>query len=217
SFKIMGTIMRPKIKGSHFIMPFSLIAHLVTINLTLYLLTPQTYLNAISIISYNVVWLITYLGLNFYTIERKERFKTKFNKFLRHFLIFSLAYFAVFGFMRIDFNPQYQLFVLLFLFFLLIFYRWFFFAVRNLYRLEGGNFVNVVVIGKDRNYLPVVRTFKEPGFGYRFKGYFHNNQEKDATWLGKIENAYQYILNNKIDEVYCTVSQLSNNEIHQLI
>src|SRR5690606_14363625 len=40
---------------------------------------------------------------------------------------------------------------------------------------------------------------------------------KDATYLGKIENAYQYILNNKIDEVYCTVSQLSNNEIHQLI
>src|SRR5690606_4754421 len=98
---MMENIKIPRIKGSHFIMPFSLIAHLVTINLTLYLLTPQTYLNTIAIISYNLVWLITSLGLNFYTIERKERFKTKFNKFLRHFLIFSLAYFAVFGFMRI--------------------------------------------------------------------------------------------------------------------
>ena len=70
-------------KGSYFIVPFSVTAHLITINLTLYLFTPDTYLNVLAIIGYNVAWLLTAVGLNFYNVERKERFITKFHKFFK--------------------------------------------------------------------------------------------------------------------------------------
>lgn len=204
-------------KGSYFIIPFSVLAHLVTINATLYLLTPNTYLNLISIVGYNAAWLLTAIGLNFYTIERKERFITQFNKFLKHYFIFSLAYFAVFAFTKIEFSIIHQLFVLGFLLFLLIFYRWFFFSVRRLYRVEGGNFVNVVVIGQDKNMKTILKVFKEPDFGYRYLGFFDNVQTNCQHYLGSIEDSYEYIINNKIDEIYCTVSQLSECEIQKLI
>lgn len=204
-------------KGSYFIIPFSVIAHLVTINLTLYFLTPSTYLNLFAALSYNAAWLLTGLGLNFYTIERKERFITKFQKFLKHYFIFCLTYFAVFAFLKVDFSIGYQFFVLTFLLFLLIFYRWFFFTVRRLYRVEGGNFVNVVVIGRDRNFEKILNTFNEPDFGYRYKGFFSNKSTSKKDYLGDIKDCYDFILMNSIDEIYCVVSQLSNSQLMQLI
>lgn len=204
-------------KGSYFIIPFSVVAHLVTINFTLYFLTPFTYGNLFAVISYNAAWLLTGLGLNFYTIERKERFITKFKKFLKHYFIFCLTYFAVFAFLKVDFSVGYQLFVLAFLLFLLTFYRWFFFTVRRLYRVEGGNFVNVVVVGRDRNFEKILKTFNEPDFGYRYKGFFSNKYITKKDYLGKIEDCYDFVLTNSIDEIYCFVSQLSNSELMQLI
>lgn len=204
-------------KGSHFIIPFSVLAHLLTINLTLFFLTPHTYLDSFAIIGYNTAWLLTGLGLNFYTIERKERFSTKFQKFLKHYFIFSLAYFAIFGFLQIKFTIGYQFFVLSYLLFLLIFYRWFFFSIRRLYRLEGGNYVNVVVVGLDRNLATIRKTFNEPDFGYRYKGFFHNTASLKKDYLGQVDQCFEYIQNNSINEIYCIVSQLSTTEINRLI
>lgn len=204
-------------KGSRFILPFSLAAHLVTINLTLFVLTPETYFNPLGILSINSAWLLVAVGMNFYSIERRERFISKFHKFLRHFSIFSLAYFTIFAFTGTEFSPVHQLFVLGFLLFLLIFYRWFFFAVRRLYRIEGGNYTNVVIIGRDKNLKIINRIFNNPDFGYRYKGFFHNESSFGKDYLGNIENSYEFILKNSIDEIYCVVSQLSSDELHKLI
>ena len=175
-------------------------------------------MNLYAIGGYNAAWLIFAIGLNFYTIERKERFSTKFHRFLRHFFMFSLAYFALFAILQIDFTIGYQLFVLGLLLFLLTFYRWFFFAVRRLYRIEGGNFVNVVVIGQDKNKNNIKKVFDEPDFGYRYKGYFHNKDNTvNSDYLGNVSDSYDYILKNKIDEIYCLASQLSKDELYQLI
>ncbi len=204
-------------KGSYFIMPFSVVAHLVTINIVLYLLTPNTYLNFTAILGYNASWIFISIGMNFYSVERKERFITKFHKFLRHYFIFCLSYVAFFAIFEIQFSIGYQLFVLSFLLFLLVFYRWFFFAVRRLYRVEGGNFVNVVVIGKDKNIRTIKEIFKDPDFGYRYKGYFNNELSNETGYLGSVEKSYEFIMNNNIDEIYCLVSQVSNEELHKLI
>lgn len=205
-------------KGDYFIIPFSVLAHLVTINVTLYLLTPETYFNPVSVIGYNVAWLLGALGLNFYTIERKERFITKFHKFLKHYFIFVHSYFALFAFTRIPFSIGYQLFVLSFLLFLLIFYRWFFFTTRRLYRIEGGNFVNVVMVGKDKNSKAIQKIFDEPDYGYRYKGYFDNiTAEGDKNYLGEVKDSFAYIRENRVEEIYCIASQLTKSELNQLI
>lgn len=206
-----------RMKGSYLIIPFSVIAHLVTINITLYFLTPATYLHPVAIVGYNIAWLVTAVGLNFYTIERKEKFQTKFNRFLKHYLLFCLSYFTIFAFSGFTFSIQYQIFVLVFLLFLLTFYRWFFFSVRKIYRIEGGNFVNVVIIGEDKNTHSIQKVFNEPDYGYRYKGYFHNNASSSKNYLGSIEESYNFIISNNIDEIYCIVSNLSNSELQRLI
>lgn len=204
-------------KGSIFIIPFSVAAHIVTINVTLFIFNQDLYSNFYMVMAFNAAWLIPALILNFYTIERKERFVTKFNKFLKHYFFFALSYFAVFAILRIEFSVAYQLFVLVFLLFILTFYRWFFFSVRKLYRIEGGNYVNVVVVGEDKNIGTLHKIFSEPDFGYRYKGFFRNKESNKNKYLGKIEDCYQYVSDNQIDEIFCMVSAVNRKEIKQLI
>ncbi|PKD19685.1 undecaprenyl-phosphate glucose phosphotransferase [Salegentibacter salinarum] len=204
-------------KWSPFIMPFSLLAHLVIINVFLHLLNPEFYSNILAIIGFNLAWILSALCLNFYVVERKERFRTKFNKFLRHYLLFCLAYFSVFAFLKLELVIEYQVFTLVFLLLILTFYRWFFFSVRRLYRLEGGNYQNVVIVGNDKNMGIIRKVFDEPDFGYRYKGFFHNKSSDNKDYLGNVESCYDFILKNNIDEIYCIVSQLSNEQLNRLI
>ncbi|TVZ27513.1 putative colanic acid biosynthesis UDP-glucose lipid carrier transferase [Gillisia sp. Hel_I_86] len=205
-------------KGSFLIIPFSVVFHLLIINLTLYVLTPETYANYTVAIFVNLAWSFIGIGLNFYSIDRKEKFINKFHKFLRHYFVFSLSYFTLLAFTKTEFYPQEQILVLLILLILLSTYRWLFFESRKLYRKGGGNFLNVVILGKDKNLPSLVRIFNKPDYGYRYLGYFHNKDENvtDSMHLGPFEDSFNYILNKGVDEIYCSVSQFSYKELVRL-
>jgi len=205
-------------KGSSLIIPLSIIWHLTIINTVLYLLTPVTYLYFSSIVYYNLSWLLISYGLNFYPISRNERFRSSLEKLFFQYLIFGLAYFAFFGFKNINnFSPQFQLYVLFTIFMGISLSKWLFLVFIRVYRMEGGNFVNVVVVGKDKNFEKMLNVFSRPELGYRYKGYFDNKKSGCASYRGQIEDSFQYITKNGIDEIYCTASQLSSSEIKNLI
>ncbi|WP_026839421.1 exopolysaccharide biosynthesis polyprenyl glycosylphosphotransferase [Gillisia sp. JM1] len=205
-------------KGSFFIIPFSVVIHLLIINLTLYVLTPGTFANFTVAIYVNLAWLLIGIGLSFYSIDRKEKFIGKFHKFLRHYFVFSLSYFTVLAFTKIEFNPKEQIFVLLILLVFLSAYRWTFFEFRKLYRKGGGNFLNVVVLGNDKTLSRLERIFNKPDYGYRYLGYFNNNDGNASAekHLGSFEDSFKYILQMQVDEIYCSVSQFSYEELARL-
>ena len=201
-------------KGSYFIIPLSVVIHLMIINLSLYFLTPETYTDTLAI-SINISWLLIGVGLNFYSIDRKEKFRHKFHKFLRHFFVFVLSYFSVLAFLKIDFDPKKQILVLLSLLFFLLFYRWFFFEIRKFYRQGGGNSLKVIILGNDSNLTRLENIFNDPDYGYRYLGYFHNKKEKRAVgnYLGSFEDCFRFIINQEVDEIYCSVSRFSKEEL----
>lgn len=201
-------------KGSYFIIPLSVVIHLVIINLSLYVLTPETYTETVAI-SINISWLLIGIGLNFYSIDRKEKFRHKFHKFLRHFFVFVLSYFSVLAFVKIDFDPQRQILVLSTLLVLLLFYRWAFFEFRKFYRQGGGNSLKVVILGNDRNLIRLERIFNDPDYGYRYLGYFQSKKAKHITgkYLGDFEDCFRFITDQEVDEIYCSVSQFTKSEL----
>lgn len=207
-------------KGSYFIIPLSVVINLMIINLTLYVLTPETYINLGVAISINFSWLLIGIGLNFYSIDRKEKFINKFHKFLRHYFIFVLSYFTILAFAGISFESQKQILFLSVLLVLLSFYRWVFFESRKWYRRGGGNFLRVVILGKDKNLSFLEEIFNKPDYGYKYLGYFHGKNEKSVPnekYLGSFEDSFNYILEQQVDEIYCVVSQFSAPELIELI
>ena len=84
-------------KNSDWIIPMSILIHLGIINGILFVLTPETYLKGYHILHYNLSWLLITYGLDFYPTERKERFMTNISKMFQLYLMYGLAYFALFG------------------------------------------------------------------------------------------------------------------------
>ncbi|HEA31102.1 MAG TPA: exopolysaccharide biosynthesis polyprenyl glycosylphosphotransferase [Leeuwenhoekiella sp.] len=205
-------------KKSYLIIPISIGVHLTIINIVLFYLTPQTYLNEINIIYYNLSWLIIAYSFNFYPTRRKERFLTNIHKVLQLYIVYGLSYFAFFAVRQFQSAMlQKQIYVFGVICLCLLLSRAVFYSIRSRYRLVGGNFINVVVIGRDRNLKKLRAIFDEPDLGYRYKGYFANQYSPSPTYLGTFSESLIYIQNNKIDEIYCTVSQLERDELKKLI
>ncbi len=93
-----------------------------------------------------------------------------------------------------------------------------FYWARILYRAKGySKGLRAVVIGRDKNLKKLRRIFDTPEFGYVYLGYFDNSKSASPTYLGAIEDAYSYIFENNVEEIYCLASRLSKGEIQLLM
>ena len=181
-------------------------------------MTPATYLAGSNVLYYNLAWLIITFSFNYYPTERRERFETNIARYLKLLCLFGLSYFALYGFKSNGvYTFEYRASVFLVICFFLTAYRSFFYWIRTKYRLYGGNFRNVVVVGRDRNLKKIRKVFDQPELGYRYKGFFDDRTSGSPTYLGKMNDSFKYILENDIDYIYCIASKLSKKELEYLV
>lgn len=205
-------------KNSDLIIPISLVIHLGIINGILYWLSPEIYGHLNHIIYYNIAWLLITYMLRYYPTDRKDRFRTNLNKMFQLYLTYGFAYFALFGVIGRTYKSfEYQLFVFLLICACLTVYRMLFYWVMRSYRMIGGNSANVVVIGSDDNLKKIQKVFDEPALGYRYLGYFDDNATQSPRYLGRIMDCFLFILENKVDEIYCFASKFNHNELKKLV
>ncbi|MGP1991867.1 exopolysaccharide biosynthesis polyprenyl glycosylphosphotransferase [Zobellia laminariae] len=205
-------------KKSLLVIPFSVLVHLFIINSVLYFMTPATYLAGSNVLYYNLAWLIITFSFNYYPTERRERFETNIARYLKLLCLFGLSNFALYGFKSNGvYTFEYRASVFLVICFFLTAYRSFFYWIRTKYRLYGGNFRNVVVVGRDRNLKKIRKVFDQPELGYRYKGFFDDRTSESPTYLGKMNDSFKYILENDIDYIYCIASKLSKKELEYLV
>ena len=206
------------IKRSALIIPASIIIHLLIVNGILFVITPETYLIGLNAIYYNFSWFLITNALDFYPTKRKENFFTNIHKMFNLYTLFGLSYFAIFGFnTTLEISVIFHIKVLLIIFLLLTIYRMFFYWALRKYRFMGGNYVNVLAIGRDKNLKKIRKVFDDPYLGYRYKGFFDDSPSESPTYLGEISNCFDYIVKNDIDEVYCLASKFSQAELQRLI
>jgi putative colanic acid biosynthesis UDP-glucose lipid carrier transferase len=81
------------------------------------------------------------------------------------------------------------------------------------YRLiTGSNYRKVIIIGSNESTKRLENFFKnQPGYGYKYQGYFTDKNEFDKS--GNIKQSFNFIIENKIDEVYCSLKELTNEQI----
>ena len=181
-------------------------------------MTPATYLAGSNVLYYNLAWLIITFSFNYYPTERRERFETNIARYFKLLGLFGLSYFALYGFKNNGvYTFEYRASVFLIICFFLTAYRSFFYWIRTKYRLYGGNFRNVVVVGRDRNLKKIRKVFDQPELGYRYKGFFDDRTSGSPTYLGKMNDSFKYILENDIDYIYCIASKLSKKELEYLV
>src|SRR5690606_18810904 len=78
----------------------------------------------------------------------------------------------------------------------------------------GGNYRNTIIIGKNKKTEQLEKFFKDnPEYGYQLQKVFDLRGDDKV----EIEDCFEYIQKNEVDEIYSSVAELTNKEILMLI
>lgn len=201
---------------SGFLRPISYVIDLLIINLMAYRFFEGDfiYLNFILFISFS--WIIIVLRSHFYEIYRFTRVTNILSLILKQGILFLLLVFAFFGFFR-DLNAdplQILRYIIEVLVIITIAKIGVYYLLKKYRLLMKGNLRRVVIIGLNQKTDQLRKFFLEnPEYGYVLLRTFDLDSESGE----KLQDCFDYIDNNRIDEIYSSVSKLSNRELNQLI
>lgn len=192
--------------------------HLLFINITLYFFNKIVFNNSGQIIYINLSWLSIAYVSNFYNTYRYVDLTKLLARLVLQYTIFFLAYFAFYAFTKQPIDTYLHLKIFLVIFIGLLIIRMFFFFALRAYRIHGGNYRRVVIVGKSANDKTLQDFFKNrTEFGYKFLGFFSDRNSKGATYKGTVNQAFDFISSNSVDEIYCSLSDLSKDQIKGFI
>ncbi len=161
-------------------------------------------------------WIVLSIKSNFYEIYRFTQVVKIFSLLFKQLVLFTLIIFAFFGYYtHVGKEPSLIIRYVLTLFLFITILKLAIFYLLKKYRvLLGGNYRNTVIIGKNKKTEQLEDFFKtNPVYGYQLKKVF------DLRGEGKveIEDCFEYIQKNEVDEIYSSVAELTNKEILALI
>lgn len=200
---------------SNLITPISVGIDWVLINIFAYSL-PINFQNPWLFHSYiSIAWVILSLKNEFYTIYRYTKVTVILRKLFTQFVLFFLVLYAFIGFFK---QPTISRLALghyfVFVFLAVAMVKLVSYALLLKYRKKvKGNLRNVVVIGKNKKTNQLISVFKKrTEFGYNFLKQF-SPRALDFN----LRECFDYILNTNVDEIYCSISELKNEELTSFI
>ena len=205
-----------KHRYSHFIRPIQLVIDLFfIIGISFYF--NNDYLNPSYLIYISVYWVVSSYFSNFYKVHRFNRVLRIFTLLFRQFVVFILGYFAYFGLFREGDLVGNQFLVLVTIISSITLVKIGWFVLLKKYRALGKNYRITIVAGYDQPSKNIIKLFKsKSNLGYRFLGFFANKSYKHSEYLGKVSDIKAFLDFEFVDEIYCSLSSLSANEITEL-
>jgi len=200
---------------SGFIKPISFLVDLVIINSSVFFFNINLSDKLMFFTYISVLWFIISFYNRFYEIQRNTRIIQVLTLLLKQTILFSIVLYAFIGFFKQPIISKINLGdYLLFIFLVLTSFKFLTFFLLNKYRsVLRGNIRLVVVIGKNEKTRQLINIFnKRLDFGYKFMMQF-SVKEEDFS----LSKCFDYIIDNDIDEIYFSVSELSNKQINELI
>lgn len=200
---------------SGYIRPFSYLIDLIIINILANYTFPFHSNQIVYSILISFAWIVIAIYLGFYEVYRYTKVIAILNCALKQFILFSLFCLALELFYS-DFYYQKRVvfFVLLSLFFILFFKLFIYYFLRKIRVLYGGNSRSVVLLGNNKSITPLKKFFTEnPDYGYRLMKVFTLENHKKE----RIEECLSYVIFSKTNEIYCSMADLSDTQISDII
>lgn len=207
----------------------------MTLNLIFFGWKLEFYNNLIFAVYLNLSWLIIAYFVKIYHFSRTIKITKVVVQLLTQFSIFSLAVFAFFTLSKSEVSVRNISSLLMYSFLIITLFRAIYFTALRRYRIEGGNYKKVIVIGSNGGLKPLVNFMaSRSDFGYKVMGLFSDEKNPSLKYhvtskaltengngeikhLGKIEESFEYALENSIDEIYCSISEVEQSKINEII
>lgn len=160
-------------------------------------------------------WLAISYYSGFYEVYRYTKETQILGKLIKQFFFISLVTFAYVGY-KYKYVTTHEVWNYIFVCFAAVaFLKFSIFYLLREYRLfYGGNLRKVVIIGNGKSVEELEFFFNDnPDYGYNLLKIFDLKSNKKQG----LEEAFNFVLENKVDEMYGALNTLSNNDVEDLI
>lgn len=214
-----------KTRYSGYLRPSTIIIDIMVLNLWLYLfiVIPDA-VHGIELFDFllmmNIGWFLAGNILGIYHIYRLTKFTRIIKDVLKQMFVFSFmafAFFTIYSIYLPENMVNYIFQMILFLGSSIILLRAIYYIFMKRYRIMGGNFRNVIIVGNDENAKKLADFFNNrKEYGYRFHGYF-SNKKTNLPVHGSLDDIEAFAKEINLHQIYCNVSELKAEEINNLI
>jgi putative colanic acid biosynthesis UDP-glucose lipid carrier transferase len=205
---------------SKYIRPISILIDLFVISIVSFFVFKNLVSNVWILILYqNVAWAIVAFSIKFYSIYRFTVPIVIVSKIIKQGILFLLTIIAFFPFSRqaIFDESKILVFISLILTLVTVFKFALFFYLKEYRIITGSNYRSAVIIGLSPEAIRLKDLFDtRKDYGYRFLGYF-SDKKVNSNITGKLVDLKPFVIENEIDEIYCSLSEVSNKSLKDLI
>ncbi|KAB7528672.1 undecaprenyl-phosphate glucose phosphotransferase [Flagellimonas olearia] len=200
---------------SNIITPVSYFIDLIVVNVLLNIL-PINFQTPVLIHVYiSLAWIVIAIKNEFYTVYRFAKVAYIFRLIFVQFIFFFLTLYAFIGFFKQPVISRLALgeYFIIVLFIVSVIKLLGYVLLMEYRDRVKGNLRNVVIVGKNKKTDQLRKVFNErTEFGYNFLKQFSPKSENF-----NIESCFDYVIDQNVDEIYCSVSELKNEELTKFI
>ena len=196
---------------SWLIKPISYAVDLGVLQLISFFYLSQTFrLSLVFTLSFG--WIVTALISKFYEVYRHSSVVRVFNLLVRQSLFFSMFVFAYAGiFPKTEMDPKQILkYLISSLFFIAVFKYILFYLLKRYRAYFKGNIRRTIILGTNKQAKAIAKFFKdtpELGFINTKMVSFKKPRQEDLNTL------FKYIKAHEVDEIYCSLSEVSKADV----
>jgi putative colanic acid biosynthesis UDP-glucose lipid carrier transferase len=201
---------------SGYIRPFSYALDLIIINFLAYNLLLDSLNGFYYHLFVSVSWIVISWNVGFYEVYRYTKVIEILGKIAKQYAIFTIINFAYIGyFLKFSEPSQIIKFVTLAVLLIACEKLFVFYFLRSFRVIFGGNFRKVVIVGHGKSVAQLADFFNEnPDYGYKLEKIF-NLKSSDKKL--QIDECQAFVLDNKIDEIYCSLADLTHSDVDSFV
>ncbi|WP_431157035.1 undecaprenyl-phosphate glucose phosphotransferase [Winogradskyella poriferorum] len=159
-------------------------------------------------------WFFISIYSKFYEVYRYTRPINILSLIFKQGVLFLLLVFAFSGlYHELKIYPRPIVYYTFYSFILITLLKFTVYYLLQRYRVSlGGNYRKTVILGLNKKTLALENFFsKHPEYGYSHKKSFNLKEDN------KLKECFYYILDEGIDEIYCSISELTNSQIADVV
>lgn len=205
---------------SKYLKPISIVIDLIVLTGLPFFFFKNLNINFLYFTVYQVFcWCVIAYFSGFYEVYRYTTPVQIFSKIIKQAVLFLLVIIAFFPFSEETvFSGKAIAMFLGSLFFLIFISKTLAFYYLKKYRIvTGSNYRNAIIVGYSDEAQRLRDLFDtRADLGYRFLGFFSDKvQNKDVK--GNLSTLQPFLIQEKVDEIYCSLGELSNEKIKDLV
>lgn len=161
-----------------------------------------------------ISWIIATIKTKFYEVYRYTQLTSIFSLIFVQLMLFLLTVFAFFGYYAFAKASPAMIFAYIGYVFLCItiIKLAVYFLLKKYRTVLGGNYRRVVIFGDNPKTRQLEAFFlKNTDYGYKLAKIFDTTQT-DVS----IESSFAYIVNENIDEIYCSIAEYDNEQLREI-